>query len=74
MSLPIDTQRVFPTSGVVAPLPRATRQAQTRADQLWSQLTPTQREAVFQALVKVCLSLANPRDSTRMSEVKHDRS
>ena len=74
MSLPIDAQPVFPTRGAVTSPRWATGQAQTRPTQIWEQLTPAQQQAVFQALVKVCLSLANPRDSTGTSEVKHDRS
>jgi hypothetical protein len=75
MSSPIDMQTVLPTSGVVTAPRRATRRDQTRPNQIWEQLTPAQQQAVFQALVKVCLGLANPspRSSTDESEVKHDR-
>lgn len=76
MSQPIDMQPVLPASGVVTPPHRATRQTQTRPNQIWEQLTPAQQQAVLQALVKVCLGLANPSpgSSTDESEVKYDRS
>jgi hypothetical protein len=62
MSLPNQNRQIRQKGEIVIQGCQVTQRIQARPGQIWDLLTPGQRQTVFQTFVKVCQSLASPKD------------